>query len=159
MIVNPLFCNLSRKKKGWKSQKGQLSANEWRWSVLWTYRGFYDANLASLVADEPDQGKGGGDLLNWAFGILQGRLGRKLEEKARWAQGLWTPRKTHIAIFKYKRRRAHPELPIPDLAVIQSNDSIQKDKQSNEGSWEEHAGVPAQPGKIQPNLLSKVPPV
>lgn len=51
------------------------------------------------------------------------------------------------------------ELPIPDLAVIQGGDSIQKDEQSNEGSWEEHAGVPAQPGKIQPNLLSKVPPV
>lgn len=57
------------------------------------------------------------------------------------------------------QRQAHPELPVPDLAVIQSNDSVQKDKQSNEGGWEEHAGVPAQPGKIQPNLLSKVPPV
>lgn len=43
--------------------------------------------------------------------------------------------------------------------MIQSGDAIQKDKQSNEGSWEEHASVPAQPGKIQPNLLSKVPPV
>lgn len=32
---------------------------------------------------------------------------------------------------------------LPDLAVVQSGDSIQKDKQSNEGSWEEHPCVPA----------------
>lgn len=67
--------------------------------------------------------------------------------------------KSQSAIFKYRRRQARLELPVPDLAVIQSHDSIQKDKQSNEGGWEEHAGVPAQPGKIQPNLLSKVSPV
>jgi len=40
--------------------------------------------------------------------------------------------------------------------VVQSSDSIQKDKQSNEGSWEEHPCVPAQPGKIQPDFLTKV---
>lgn len=32
---------------------------------------------------------------------------------------------------------------LPDLAVVQSGDSIQKHKQSNEGSWEEHPRVPA----------------
>ena len=73
-------------------------------------------------------------------------------------QSVNTP-KPQTPISKHKQRQAHLELSIPDLAVIQSDDAIQKDKQSNEGSWEEHAGVPAQPGKIQPNLLSKVPPV
>lgn len=51
------------------------------------------------------------------------------------------------------------EFPVPDLAVIQSGDAIQEDKQPNEGRGEEHACVPAQPGKIQSNLLSKIPPV
>lgn len=73
-------------------------------------------------------------------------------------QSVNTP-KAQSAIFKYRQRQACLELPVPDLAVIQSHDSIQKDKQSNEGGREEHAGVPAQPGKIQPDLLSKVPPV
>lgn len=49
--------------------------------------------------------------------------------------------------------------PIPDLAVIQSGDSIQEDKQPDEGCGEEHARVPAKPGKVQPDLLSKIPPV
>ena len=68
------------------------------------------------------------------------------------------PRSTHSP-HQIKAKASSPTLPVPDLAVIQSNDSIQEDKQSNEGSWEEHAGVPAQPGKIQPDLLSKIPPV
>lgn len=46
----------------------------------------------------------------------------------------------------------------PDLAGVHSEETIQEDKNANQGGGDQHAGVPAQPCKVKTYLLTKVPP-
>lgn len=46
----------------------------------------------------------------------------------------------------------------PDLAGVHSEKTIEEDQQADQGGGDQHAGVPAQPGKVKTNLLPKVPP-
>lgn len=46
----------------------------------------------------------------------------------------------------------------PDLAGVHSEETIQEDKNANQGSRDQHAGVPAQPRKVKTDFLPKVPP-
>lgn len=46
----------------------------------------------------------------------------------------------------------------PDLAWIHGEEAIEEDKNTNQGSRDQHAGVPAQPGKVKTYFLTKVPP-
>ena len=47
----------------------------------------------------------------------------------------------------------------PDLAGVHGEEAIQEDKETDQSCGDQHASVPAQPGKIQSYLLSEVPPV
>lgn len=46
----------------------------------------------------------------------------------------------------------------PDLARVHREETIQEDKNANQGGRDQHTGVPAQPGKVQTDFLTKVPP-
>lgn len=46
----------------------------------------------------------------------------------------------------------------PDLAGVHSEETIQEDKNANQGGRDQHAGVPAQPCKVKTDFLPKVPP-
>lgn len=47
---------------------------------------------------------------------------------------------------------------LPDLAVVQSEDSVQEYQETNQSSRKQHPCVPAEPGEVQADLLPKVPP-
>lgn len=46
----------------------------------------------------------------------------------------------------------------PDLAGVHSEETIEEDENTNQGSRDQHAGVPAQPRKIKADFLTKVTP-
>lgn len=46
----------------------------------------------------------------------------------------------------------------PDLAWVHGEEAIEEDKNTNQGSRDQHAGVPAQPCKVKTNFLTKVSP-
>lgn len=46
----------------------------------------------------------------------------------------------------------------PDLAGVHGEETVEEDQQAHQGGGDQHAGVPAQPGKVETDLLPKVPP-
>lgn len=46
----------------------------------------------------------------------------------------------------------------PDLTRVHSEETIEEDKNANQGCWDQHAGVPAQPCKVKADFLTKVTP-
>lgn len=47
---------------------------------------------------------------------------------------------------------------LPDLAVLQSEDSVQEYQEANQSSGKQHSCVPAKPGKVQTDLFPEIPP-
>lgn len=47
---------------------------------------------------------------------------------------------------------------LPDLAALHCEDAVEEDQEAHQGCWKQHPRVPAQPGKVQADLLSKIPP-
>lgn len=46
----------------------------------------------------------------------------------------------------------------PDLAGVHGEETVEEDKNANQGCRDQHAGVPAQPSKVEADFLAKVPP-
>lgn len=46
----------------------------------------------------------------------------------------------------------------PDLARVHREETIEEDKNANQGRRDQHASVPAQPRKVKTDFLTKVPP-
>lgn len=47
---------------------------------------------------------------------------------------------------------------LPDLAALHCEDAVEENQEANQGCWKQHSCVPAEPGKVQANLLSEIPP-
>lgn len=47
---------------------------------------------------------------------------------------------------------------LPDLAVLQSEDAVQENKEADQSRRKQHPRVPAEPGEIQTDLLPEIPP-
>lgn len=50
------------------------------------------------------------------------------------------------------------EVCLPDLAVLQSEDTIQEHQEADQSRRKQHPRVPAEPGEVQTDLLPKIPP-
>ena len=46
----------------------------------------------------------------------------------------------------------------PDLAGVHREETVEEDKNTDQGGGDQHAGVPAQPRKVQTDFLTKVTP-
>lgn len=49
-------------------------------------------------------------------------------------------------------------LRLPDLAALHRKDAVQEHQEANQGCGKQHPCVPAEPGKVQADLLSEIPP-
>lgn len=47
---------------------------------------------------------------------------------------------------------------LPDLAALHCEDAVEENQEANQGCWKQHSCVPAEPGKVQADLLSEIPP-
>lgn len=47
---------------------------------------------------------------------------------------------------------------LPDLAALHCEDAVEEHQEAHQGRWKQHPRVPAQPGKVQADLLSEIPP-
>lgn len=46
----------------------------------------------------------------------------------------------------------------PHLAGVHGEETVEEDKNANQGRRDQHASVPAQPRKVEADFLTKVPP-
>lgn len=46
----------------------------------------------------------------------------------------------------------------PDLARVHREETVEEDKNANQGRRDQHASVPAQPRKVKTDFLTEVPP-
>lgn len=57
-------------------------------------------------------------------------------------------------IFSHRK----DEVCLPDLAVLQREEAVQEHKEADQRCRKQHPRVPAEPGEVQTDLLSEVPP-